>query len=67
MDQILVRELHSEESAWTDYSADEANVKDQVTDSLVDMLLLDTVDVFAKIFEKKKKSLRSEYFESDLF
>ena len=55
VDQILVRELHSEESAWTDYSADEANVKDQLTESLLDMMLLDTVNVFAKIYEKKQK------------
>jgi hypothetical protein len=31
VDQILVRELHSEESAWTDYAEDEAEVKDQVS------------------------------------
>ena len=43
VDQILVRELHSEEKEWTDYSQDEAIVKDAVTDSLFDLLLTDTV------------------------
>ena len=53
VDQILVRELHSEESAWTDYSADEATVKNQLTDALMDMLIQDTADIFQKIEEKK--------------
>jgi hypothetical protein len=53
VDQILVRELHSEESAWTDYSEDEATVKDQLTDNIMDLLINDTVNVFLKIFEKK--------------
>ena len=53
VDQILVRELHSEESAWTDYAADEATVKNQLTDALMDMLIQDTADIFQKIEEKK--------------
>ena len=44
VDQILVRELHSEEKEWTDYAQDETLVKDSVTDSLFELLLADTVD-----------------------
>ena len=43
VDQILVRELHSEEKEWTDYSQDETIVKDSVADSLFELLLTDTV------------------------
>ena len=43
VDQILVRELHSEEKEWTDYAQDETLVKDSVTDSLFELLLADTV------------------------
>ena len=43
VDQILVRELHSEEKEWTDYAQDETLVKDSVTESLFELLLADTV------------------------
>ena len=44
MDQILVRELHSEEKEWTDYTYDETIVKDSVTDGLMEVLITDTVE-----------------------
>ena len=44
VDQILVRELHSEEKEWTDYSQDETVVKDSVTESLLELLITDTVE-----------------------
>ena len=44
VDQILVRELHSEEKEWTDYTQDETIVKDSVTDSLMEVLITDTVE-----------------------
>merc|ERR1711997_288032 len=44
VDQILVRELHSEEKEWTDYSQDETIVKDAVTESLMEVLITDTVE-----------------------
>ena len=43
VDQILVRELHAEEAAWTDYSKDEALVKDQLSDAILNLLIDDTV------------------------
>ena len=43
VDQILVRELHAEEQDWTDYSVDEAIVKDQLTDNIMSLLVEDLV------------------------
>ena len=43
VDQILVRELHAEEAAWTDYSKDEALVKDQLSEAVLNLLIADTV------------------------
>lgn len=42
VDQILVRELHAEEAAWTDYSDDAVKVKDSVAKAITDLLLKDT-------------------------
>ena len=44
VDQFLVRELHSEEKEWTDYAYDETIVKDSVTESLMEVLITDTVE-----------------------
>ena len=52
VDQILVRELHSEEKEWTDYSQDETIVKDAVTESLFDLLITDTVDHVKQVLLK---------------
>lgn len=55
VDQILVRELHSEETSWTDYSADEVIVKNQMADNILDGLLADTAQAFSKIFGVREK------------
>jgi hypothetical protein len=57
VDQILVRELHSEEASWTDYSADEVIVKNQMADSILEGLLADTALAFKRIFDDKEKSI----------
>lgn len=51
VDQILVRELHAEEEAWTNYSEDEALVKDQLTATMMDLLIDDTVRHMTAVFE----------------
>lgn len=56
VDQILVRELHSEEASWTDYSADEVVVKNQVAEGILEDLLGETSQTFCKIFQLKEKS-----------
>ncbi len=56
VDAILVRELHAEEAGWTDYSADEAAVKDQVADAIARMLVEDTAEELARLWERKKHS-----------
>ena len=54
VDAILIEELRQEEPQWTDYDEDEAAVKFQVADSILNMLLDDTVRVFNAIQAKKK-------------
>ena len=49
VDQILVRELHGEEVGWTDYSKDEALVKDQVSKAILDLLIDDTVKELTRL------------------
>ena len=55
MDQILVRELHSEESAWTDYAHDEAEVKDQLSENIFEVMILDTVKILQDIWTKRSR------------
>ncbi len=54
VDQILVRELHSEEGAWTDYSRDEAAVKGATAEAVMAMLLEDTAREAVVAFAEKK-------------
>ena len=54
VDQILVRELHAEEPGWIDYSRDEAVIKNQVADSIAE-LLVDDVCKFLKEIQKKNR------------
>ena len=49
VDQILVRELHAEEAAWTDYSRDEALVKDQLSEAVLNLLIEDTVKEIKRV------------------
>ena len=49
VDQVLVRELHGEESTWIDYEADEIHVKDELSNTLLDSLISDTVQAFKKV------------------
>lgn len=50
VDQILVRELHAEEADWTDFSRDEAQVKDALANNLMQALINDTVDALKKAY-----------------
>ncbi|XP_034035575.1 centrosome-associated protein 350 isoform X2 [Thalassophryne amazonica] len=56
VDQILAQELHEEESQWVTYDEDELFVKNQLADSLFDMLLKDTANTLTQIFDKKAKT-----------
>ena len=53
VDEILVRELQEEEAMWTDYINEEAVVKQQMGEALMDMLITDTVEVFSAIFKRR--------------
>lgn len=54
VDQILVRELHAEEAGWTDYSLDEAVIKNQVADSLISLLITDACKMLKTISKRRK-------------
>ena len=56
VDEILVRELQEEEVLWINYNQDEAVVKDQMADIILESLISDTVRVFEDIEQKRKKS-----------
>merc|ERR1739838_474508 len=43
VDQVLVRELHAEEASWTNYQDDEVQVKDEISNQIMDALVNDTV------------------------
>uniref|UniRef100_A0A8C9S163 Centrosomal protein 350 n=1 Tax=Scleropages formosus TaxID=113540 RepID=A0A8C9S163_SCLFO len=59
VDQILVQELHEEESQWVNYDEDELFVKMQLADGIFDALMKDTIDVFLQIQEKQAKRIFS--------
>ena len=49
VDQVLVRELHAEEAAWTNYDDDEVQVKDELTLVIMDALINDTIQAFSRV------------------
>ena len=55
VDEILVRELQEEEAMWTDYTKEEAVVKQQMGEALMDLLITDTVEVFSAIFRRRSQ------------
>ena len=52
VDQVLVRELHAEEPSWTNYEEDEAQVKSDLAQVIMDTLINDTVTAFKSIMYK---------------
>ena len=57
VDEILVRELQEEEALWTDYINEEAVVKQQMGDALLELLITDTANTFSAIFQRKHKKV----------
>ncbi|XP_056637609.1 centrosome-associated protein 350-like [Diorhabda sublineata] len=53
VDEILVVECQQEETQWTNYRKDELLVKDNIVNEIFDSLLIDTAQVFKKIFLKR--------------
>lgn len=60
VDELLVREAQEEEQAWTNYEVDEAAVKSQISDAIMNMLLSDTADTINKATENKARKLRAQ-------
>ena len=47
--------IQEEESQWQDFAEDEVLVKDQLAEGLLQSLLADTLESFAKIYKKKAR------------
>lgn len=54
VDEILVRELQTEEKLWTDFSNEEVQVKRQTADAILDFLLDETAFICKRIFQGTK-------------
>ena len=54
VDSILVQELREEEPQWVNYDDDELAVKMQLTETIFESLLTDTVHTMNKIFRKRQ-------------
>ena len=55
VDEVLVRELHAEEMAWTNYQDDEVNVKDEISNQIMDALIQDTARAFGKLLSNRRR------------
>jgi centrosomal protein CEP350 len=53
VDEILMKESHEEESAWTNYDEDEVAVKNEIALGLLDSLLDETVQIILDIRKAK--------------
>ncbi|KAK4301047.1 hypothetical protein Pmani_026783 [Petrolisthes manimaculis] len=58
VDQVLVKELQTEETNWTNYDEDEAAVKTQVAEDILDAIISETATLFASIIAKKISYVR---------
>ena len=54
VDSILVQELREEEPEWVNYDEDELAVKMQLTETIFEDLLTDTVHTMNKIFRRRQ-------------
>ena len=55
VDEILVRELQTEERLWTDFSSEEVQVKRQTADAILDLLLDETAAICKRIIQTTNK------------
>nr|XP_039269943.1 centrosome-associated protein 350-like isoform X2 [Styela clava] len=65
VDLILIQELREEEPEWTNYDEDETTVKMQLTDTVLDMLVSDTVhclnNIQQKVTDRKTKDEHNDH------
>ncbi|KAF4517765.1 hypothetical protein B566_EDAN002970 [Ephemera danica] len=60
VDELLVREAQEEEQAWTNYELDEAAVKSQISDAIMNMLLTETATAVEKTVASKAQKLEAQ-------
>jgi hypothetical protein len=58
VDQILVRELQTEEKSWTDYEEEETIIKHKLTNSVFQMLVTEFTAEFKVLLVRRKTLLR---------
>lgn len=56
VDDLLIQEMQDEEDEWTNFEKDELLIKNQITTSLLDELIEDTVVSLRNAFQKQKQS-----------
>jgi len=57
VDEVLSEELQEDEQQWVDYDRDELNIKMQLTNSLFDVLVTETLTALSSIGSDKKSSI----------
>lgn len=58
VDELLVRESQEEEQEWTDFSLDETALKNKITLSILDCLLLETGTVLKAAYHNKMNRIK---------
>ena len=53
VDVLLIKELREEEPSWVNYCQDEESVKIKTADSILDVLINETVDIVSKVYSKR--------------
>lgn len=59
VDAVLVEELQEEEADWINYDNDELSVKIQLTDTIFESLLADTVATLNEVYSKRQQRLQT--------
>lgn len=57
VDCLLVKELGEEEPGWVDYTAAEFDVKTQIVDSLMELMLTDTVQTIQQAIQFRQMTV----------
>ncbi|GAB6021874.1 hypothetical protein CHUAL_006041 [Chamberlinius hualienensis] len=65
VDEILLQELRMEENEWTTYNEDEMTVKMQLSDSIFDSMIVDTVNA-VKLSWRKKFTAQTSLLVTDI-
>lgn len=57
VDEILLRECQQEEAEWTNYDRDELIVKNELTEEIMNVLMVETAQVFQGVLDRRAARL----------